>query len=148
MPYQFPGIVQFIEAACDAVGLIVPADAADVLRNAINDQRHKAKSGWHLKSVIDVASQLPDIIARVGQGLAGDNAAPDAIARAELIIKGLEAQLVAAKAALAHAVEGSGVTPAPEPAPAEAPAEPVVAKPAAKAANGPSNPPKKGDAKP
>lgn len=133
MSYVFPGIVQFADPACDAVGLVADASHDAVAVSAINDQRHRSKSGWHLKAVIDVASQLAGVIEASRQGLAGADAAKQAVARAELIIKGLEAQLAAAKAALAHAVDGTGldVTPAaPDPAPVDpAPGKPVPATP-------------------
>jgi hypothetical protein len=109
MPYTFPGIVQYVDAACDSVGLAVPEGGDDATRSAVNDQRHRARSGWHLKTVVNAISQLPGQVEKAQTGHIDPATPQAALDRVNLVVKGLEAQLKGVKDAVADVVKGLGL---------------------------------------
>lgn len=81
MAYVFPGITPYIDRAADELGLD-------------NEHKHRARSGWHVKSIADALAQLPDQAAKT------PGAVPEVIDRLKSLRAGLAAQLMAVDEAI------------------------------------------------
>lgn len=99
--YTFIGITKFVETAAAELGL------------TCLEQIHRAKSGWHLKTVVDALSQLPAMAENARAGRISADAPAEALKRVKLVRDALAVQLAALDAAIKDVVEGLGLEPTP-----------------------------------